>query len=103
MNVIDYCKGMEKELTAWKANVYDPMRKVETLGTREREKVLPNIQDLHIFNTDMSSRIEELKSECPTQWSPQKKEINKGSVDVPGKHKQTMDYIGKYAPVPIPG
>lgn len=84
MNVIDYCKGMEMELTAWKANVYDPMRKVETLGTREREKVRPNIQDLHIFNTDMSSRIEELKNECPAQWSPQKKEIDKGSVDMPG-------------------
>jgi hypothetical protein len=103
MNVIDYCKGMEMELTAWKAKVYDLTRKVDALGTKEREKILPNIQDLHIFITDMTSRIEELKNECPAEWSPQKKEIDKGSVDMRGKYEQTMDYIGKYAPVSIPG
>jgi len=51
----------------------------------------------------MSSRIEELKNECPTEWSPQKKEIDQVSVDVRGQYEQTMDYIGKHAPVSIPG
>ena len=36
MNVIDYCKGMEMELIARKAKVYDLTRKVETLGPKER-------------------------------------------------------------------
>ncbi|MCU0558715.1 MAG: hypothetical protein MUD16_00780 [Desulfobacterales bacterium] len=103
MNVIDYCKGMEMELTAWKAKVYDLTRKVETLGSKEREKILPNIQDLHMFITDMTNRIEQLKNECPTEWSPQKKDIDKGSVDMRGKYEQTMEYIGKAAPVSIPG
>jgi SMC interacting uncharacterized protein involved in chromosome segregation len=103
MNVIDYCKGIEIELTAWKAKMYDLTRKVEALGTKEREKVLPNIQDLHILISDMSERIEQLKNECPTEWTPQKKDVEKGSIDMRGKYDQTMDHIGKYAPVSIPG
>jgi len=59
MNVVDYCKGMEMELIAWKAKMYDLIRKVESLGSKEREKVLPNIQDLNMLIMDMSSRIEQ--------------------------------------------
>jgi len=103
MNVVDYCKGMEMELIAWKAKMYDLTRKVESLGSKEREKVLPNIQDLNILLTDMSARIEQLKNECPTEWTPQKKDIDKGTVDMRGKYEQTMEHIGKYAPVSIPG
>lgn len=103
MNVVDYCKGMEMELIAWKAKMYDLTRKIESLGSKEREKVLPNIQDLNMLITDMAARIDQLKNECPTEWTPQKKDIDKGSVDMRGKYEQTMDYIGKYAPVSIAG
>ena len=103
MNVVDYCKGMEMELTAWKAKMYDLTRKVESLGSKEKDKVLPNIQDLNILLSEMSSRIDQLKNECPTEWSPQKKDIEKGTVDMRGKYEQTMEYIGKHAPVSIPG
>jgi hypothetical protein len=103
MNVVDYCKGMEMELTAWKAKMYDLTRKVESLGSKEKDKVLPNIQDLNILLSEMSSRIDQLKNECPTEWSPQKKDIEKGTVDMRGKYEQTLEYIGKHAPVSIPG
>jgi len=103
MNVVDYCKGMEMELIAWKAKMFDLARKVESLGSKEREKVFPNIQDLNILITEMSSRIEQLKNECPTEWTPQKKDIDKGSVDMRGKYVETMEYIGKYSPVSIAG
>ncbi|TFG43538.1 MAG: hypothetical protein E4H48_02170 [Syntrophobacterales bacterium] len=103
MNLVDYCRGMEMELTAWKAKMYDLTRKVESLGSKEREKVLPNVQDLNMLITDMSDRIEQLKNECPTEWTSQKKDIDKGTVDMRGKYEQTMQYIGKYAPVSIAG
>ncbi|MEJ5359255.1 MAG: hypothetical protein WHT06_11345 [Desulfobacterales bacterium] len=103
MNVIDYCKGMEMELTAWKAKMYDLTRKVESLGSKEREKILQNVQDLNILLADMQARIEQLRNECPTEWSPQKKDIDKGTVDMRSKYEETLNYIGKYAPVSIPG
>jgi predicted nuclease with TOPRIM domain len=103
MDVMDYCKGMEMELTAWKAKLYDLTRKVDKLGSAEKEKILPNVEDLHIFVTEMGDRIQQLKNECPTEWSPQKKEIDESHVDMRGKYEETMEYIGKASPVSIPG
>ena len=48
MDALDFCKGIEMELTAWKAKIYDAIRKVETLASGDREKVLPNIQDINL-------------------------------------------------------
>ncbi len=103
MDVKDFCKSMETEMTAWKAKLYDVMRKVDNLGTAEREKVLPNIEDLHMFLEEMSDRVEKLKTECPSDWSPMKKDIEEGSIDMRGKYEETMEYIGKASPVSIPG
>jgi hypothetical protein len=103
MDVQDYCKGMETELTAWKAKLYDVMRKVDRLGTAEKEKVLPNVEDLHMLLEEMSDRVVKLKTECPSDWSPIKKEIDQGSVNMRGKYEDTMEYIGSAAPVSIPG
>lgn len=103
MDVMDYCKAMETEMTAWKAKLYDTMRKVDKLGTSEREKILPNIEDLHILLEEMEGRVSELKHECPTEWSPVKKQIDEGSVDMRGKYEETMEAIGTASPVSIPG
>ena len=103
MDVQDFCKGMENEMTTWKAKLYDVMRKVDNLGTAEREKVLPNIEDLHMLLEEMSDRVTSLKTECPSDWSPMKKEIEDGSIDMRSKYEETMDEIGKASPVSIPG
>jgi len=103
MDVKDYCKGMETEMTAWKAKLYDVMRKVDALGSAEKEKILPNIEDLHMYLEEMTDRIEKLKTECPSDWSPDKKEIEEGSIDMRGKYEETMEYIGKASPVSIAG
>ncbi len=103
MDVLDYCKSMETEMTAWKAKFYDVMRKVDKLGTAEKEKVLPNIQDLNMLLEEMGDRVEKLKTECPSEWSPMKDEIDEGTVNMRAKYEETMEYIGKAAPVSIPG
>jgi hypothetical protein len=103
MDVIDYCKGIETEMTAWKAKLYDVMRKVDKLGTAEKEKILPNVTDLHMLLEEMEERVEKLKTECPTDWSPMKTEIDEGTVDMRGKYEETMEYVGKASPVSIPG
>lgn len=103
MDVKDYCKSMETEMTAWKAKLYDVMRKVDGLGSAEKEKILPNIEDLHILLNEMAERVENLKTECPSDWSPVKEEIEGGSIDMRSKYEETMDYIGKASPVSIAG
>jgi hypothetical protein len=64
MLAINCCKTMEAELTAWKANVYDIARKMEELPGAEREKILPNIEDLHILIAEMDERIDQIRENC---------------------------------------
>jgi hypothetical protein len=103
MDVMDYCKSMETEMTAWKAKLYDAMRKIDKLGSADREKMLPNIEDLNILLEEMEGRVGQLKNECPSEWSPEKTDIDNGVIDMRGKYEETMEFIGKAAPVSIPG
>jgi hypothetical protein len=103
MDVKDFCQAMESEITSWKAKLYDVMRKIEKLGTAERQKMLGNIQDLNIFLDDMNARVAQLRNECPADWSPIKKEVEQGVVDMRGKYEETLEAIGKAAPVSVPG
>ncbi len=103
MDVKDFCSGMEMELTAWKAKLYDTWRKFDKLGTAERESIQPKIEDLHMVLEELSGRLDELKTECPTDWSPMKKDIETSSVDMRGKYEETMEAIGKASPVSIAG
>jgi len=103
MDVKDYCGAMSMELTAWKAKMYDVVRKLDKLGTAEREKVLPNVQDIHILIEDMATRIDQLNRECPSAWSPEKTAIDNAHIDMRAKYEETMDFIGRTAPVSVPG
>lgn len=103
MDVKDFCQAMESEMTSWKAKLYDVIRKIDRLGTAEKEKMLMNIQDLNIYLDDMSNRVEQLRTECPSDWSPVKKELEQGTVNMRSKYEETMEEIGKASPVSIPG
>ena len=103
MEVKDYCKGVESELTSWKAKLYDVSRKIEKLPGSARDKVLGNIGDLNNLLTEMEDRIDNLRTECPTEWSPIKKEVDDAHVDMRSKYEETLEFIGKASPVSIPG
>jgi hypothetical protein len=103
MNTIDYGKGMATTLIAWKAKIYDLTRKVARFGSKE-EKVLRNIQDRNLRVTEMSSRIEPLKNVLPTEWTPQRKNIDKGLVEMRGKYvlRPRLSWTGLYGKEPWP-
>jgi phage host-nuclease inhibitor protein Gam len=103
MDVQDYCKAMNMELTAWKAKMYDVTRRMDKLGSAEKEKVLGNVEDMHMLVTEMEDRVNQLTRECPAEWSPIKKEIDNAHVDMRGKFEETMAFIGTAAPVSVPG
>ena len=103
MDAQDFCSSMEIELTAWKAKLFDSICKADRLGSADKEKAMASINDIKIIVADMESKIQELKTECPSEWSPQKKDIDDGTVDLRSKYDETMDFIGKSAPMSIPG
>ncbi len=103
MDLKDYCGSVEAELIGWKAKMYDIVRKIDQLGTEARGKMLANVEDLHIYISELEQRIQELRTECPTEWSPQKKAIDEAHVDMRSKFEETLTAIGKSSPVSIPG
>ncbi len=64
MKAINCCKTMEMELTAWKAIIYDIVRKMEKLPGGEKEKIRSNIEDIHILIEEMDARIEQIRETC---------------------------------------
>lgn len=103
MDVKDYCRSIEQELTGWKAKLYDLTRKVDKLPGASKEKVLAHIEDLHMIVTELDDRLEKLRTECPAQWSPIKEEIDGAHVNMRGKYEEALEAIGKAAPVSVPG
>ena len=79
--------------------MYDVVRKLDKLGTAEREKVLANFEDMHMLIEDIATRIDQFNRECLSEWSPEKKAIDNAHIDMRAKYEETMDFIGKAAPV----
>ncbi len=75
MDVNDYCNNVTVELAGWKAKVYDVVRKLDKMSTGDKEKVVPQVNELHIILEELGDRIENLKKECPTSWAPERTEI----------------------------
>jgi len=75
MDVESYCNNLTIELTGWKAKVYDIVRKLDKLPSGDKGKILGQVNDLHVLIEEMDDRIERLKNQCPTDWSPEKIEL----------------------------
>jgi len=64
MKAKNCCKTMEMELTGWKAIIYDITRKMEKLPGGEKQKILPNVEDLHMLIEELDARIEFIRDNC---------------------------------------
>ena len=70
MEVKDYCRNMEMELTGWKAKLYDVIRKFDALPTGEKEEAYKDVNDMNMLMSDMEERLDSLRHSCPTDWTP---------------------------------
>jgi hypothetical protein len=102
MEVKDFCSAMESEMTSWKAKMYDSMRKIDKLGTAQKEKVLMNIQDLNMLLDDMAQRVEQLRTECSSDWSPNKTALEQGSLICEVSMKRRWKPLAKLLQFPLP-
>ncbi|WP_022667615.1 hypothetical protein [Desulfospira joergensenii] len=76
MEVKDYCKAMLAEVTAWKEKL-EAMKKVaDSYGSTDREKILPLIGQLDQEVATAQVRVDQLRNECPSDWSPVKNELD---------------------------
>ncbi len=76
MQVEDYCKAMQAEVNAWKEKLEAMKKTADSFGTEQKEKVLPLIGQLEQEVTAAKMRVEQLETECPSDWSPLKNELD---------------------------
>ena len=90
MDAKDYCRTVEIELYGWKAKMYDMVRKVDKLRGSDKEKVASQVEALHKHISDMEQIIDQLQTECPVEFGPQKKQIEETNQGLKEKYEEAM-------------
>ena len=103
MELTDYCNGVALELNGWKAKFFYIAQKIDDLGSAEKQSILPNVEDIHMLLSELETRIDQLKHECPTEWNSPGRETDEAHLDMRGSYEDTMAFIGKAAPVSVAG
>jgi hypothetical protein len=76
MQIQTYCKAMLAEVTGWKEKL-EAMKKVaDSYGTKQKERILPLIGQLEQEVVNAQMRVQQLETECPSDWSPIKNELD---------------------------
>jgi len=96
MEVKDYCRSIEVELHGWKAKMYDMVRKVDKLRGSEKEKISSQVDALHQHISDMEHIIEQLQTECPVEFGPQKKQIEESTAGMKKKYEDAMAAVFQF-------
>lgn len=96
MEVKDYCSNVNAELTAWKAKLYDAVRKMDNLPTGEKQRMYEHVNELHILVSDLEERINQLQTQCPTEWNPHREEINTKFDDLSSRFNDAQKMLFDY-------
>lgn len=96
MDVKDYCKNVEMELTAWKAKLYNIMRQMDKLPTGDKQRMYEKVNGLHIIMTELDDRLDSLRTACPTEWSPERQKIKGKIVDLGERYEEAAEAVFDY-------
>ena len=75
MDIQSYCDNVCVELTGWKLQLGDIVRRLDDLPSGDKEKVVSEINDMHILIEEFNDRILRLMNECSVQWEPDNMEL----------------------------
>ena len=96
MNVKNYCTNVEMELTAWKAKLYNVVRQIEALPTGDKQRMYEYVNGLHILTSEIDDRIDSLRTSCPTEWNPERRELEGKFEDLGFKYEEAEKALFDY-------
>ncbi|MGD8990481.1 MAG: hypothetical protein PVI00_03395 [Desulfobacterales bacterium] len=82
MDAIAYCDKLEQHLTAWKAKLYDVIRIVDRMAEKEKETVFSSIRGLHAIVDQIDTEVEQLRTACPADWSPNRQNLDRKMAEL---------------------
>ncbi len=93
-NIEGYCDNLSIELAGWKTKLAGIVKKLDSVSTGDKEKVVAEVNELHMVMEELNDRIGRLKLECATSWEPEREEIENKA----GWLRQKLDEIGDAIP-----
>jgi hypothetical protein len=75
MDAKSYCDTVRREVTGWKANLYDVLHKAEKLPAKQKSKAAPMVAQLNALIDDLEAKLAVLERECPADYSSQRTAI----------------------------
>ena len=97
MDVSAYCDTLEKQLSEWKIRLNDVIRIVDKLSEGEKETVYPSIRGLHSIAEEIDTEVEQLRTACPADWSPNRQTIDDKMAEL----QQTLKNLSKNVGGPL--
>ncbi|MDA8165094.1 MAG: hypothetical protein M0017_08695 [Desulfobacteraceae bacterium] len=94
MEVKDYCNNIQMELNTWKARLYDIIRKIDLASPADRQKMQGDIDSIHQIVSDLDSRVEDLRVNCPENWEAQRGDISARVGSLSEKYEELWHYPG---------
>lgn len=92
MELQDFCMSANSELTAWKAKIYDVMRRMDQLPAKEKIKASELVNDLHVVVDEIANTLAQLQRECPAEWSSERKQLQSKFKTLGEKWEEAWKY-----------
>lgn len=74
MELKDYCKNVDKELSQWQNKLHHIVNEFDSMPTSSKQGVYETVNGLHIMMTELDDRIEQLRTSCAVSWEPESEE-----------------------------
>jgi hypothetical protein len=91
MEVLDYCRNVENELTAWKAKLYDATSRIEKLPVNSRRQALPRLGELKIIVALLEDKVSMLNARRPLEWAGLREDIEEKMNCLRESYRELMD------------
>ncbi len=70
MEAITYCEKLNAGLDTWKERADHVTRELDNMASCDKEKVLPEVIELHMFVEELRDRMNRVKKNCLEAWEP---------------------------------
>ncbi len=91
MEVLDYCRNVENELTAWKAKLFDAATRIERLPANSRRQAQPRLGELKIIVALLEDKISMLNARRPLEWVELREDIEEKINFLRESYRELMD------------
>lgn len=92
--VTHYCKGLEMEVNAWKARIYDILVAFDGAGATGQDKLKDSVAQLKATIRDLEAAMLQMENECPTSMSSVEKQLGDKIQTVRVNYTKALEVIG---------